>query len=137
MGSIFGVTMDVLTLADDQDELRLNALNHHDHLLRRFGSADLIEFGSEYSPSLRLRKEADEIWILFSGSALLRMMDTRPESPTHGELRERDLTAPARVLVPFGVAAGWRPVKAPVQLLCISTHADSESPPQTLEWEAA
>ena len=137
MGSLFGVTMDALTLADDQDELRLSALNHHDHLLRRFGSADLIEFGSEYSPSLRLRKEADEIWILFSGSALLRMMDTRPESPTHGESIERELAAPARVLVPFGVAAGWQPVKAPVQLLRISTHADSESPPQTLEWDAA
>jgi hypothetical protein len=137
MGSLFGVSIDTLTLEDDQDEQRLSVLNHHDHLLRRFGSADLIEIGSGYSPSLRLRREADEIWILFSGSALLRMMDTRPESPTHGESHEWELAAPARILVPFGVAAGWRPVEAPVQLLCISTHADSESPPQTLEWDAA
>ena len=137
MGNLFGVTIDPLAFERAPNEQRLSGLSYQDHLLRRFGDAELLEFETGLEPNLRLRKAADEVWILFNGSALLRMRDTRPESPTHGETHELELAAPTRVLIPFGVAAGWRPIKAPVQLLRLSTHTDSESDAQTLEWDTA
>lgn len=137
MRNLFGVTIDVLTFEHDSMEQRLIAASHHDHLLRRFGAAELIELETGSQPTLRLRKEADEIWILFHGSAWLRMKDTRLESPTQGETRELELAAPTRALIPFGVAAGWRPAETPIRLLRLSTHTESESEVQTLEWDEA
>ena len=137
MGPFFGVTIDAIASEDAPQMQRLSALRHQDHLLRRFGAAELIRLDTGFEPTLRLREAADEIWILYSGAALLRMKDVRPQSPTLGEIQDMEITAPTRVLIPFGVAAGWRPTESPVRLLRLSTHGDSESPVQTLEWNTA
>jgi hypothetical protein len=137
MGLLFGVTIEPLEFDDQPGRQSLHALLYHDHWLRRFGLAELIELDGEAAASLQLRQSADEIWILFTGTATLRMIDRRPDSPSYDQSHEVELQAPVRVLIPFGVAAGLRIIAEPVRLLRLATHSEEESPIQHLDWEAA
>ena len=105
-----------------------SVLSFEDHLLRRFGSAQLVrlEPGDTFSC---LRASADEVWALVEGGAELHLEDTRPISPTLGALQSVIADGPTRVLVPFGVRLRVRPRPRAV-LLRIMTHSEREDPPE-------
>lgn len=136
MGSIFGVTIEPLKPDAQSGRETLMALRYGDHWLRRFGLAELIRLDQERTPHLQVRQSADEVWVIFSGSATLHMVDTRPDSPTQGQSQVEELRAPARALIPFGVAAGLQPIDGPVQWLRLATHSDDEALSEQVDWEA-
>lgn len=136
MGLLFGVIIDTLDPKEEPGLVRLSALRFDDHLLRRFGLAELIELEPQYEAQLSLRVETDEVWVLLEGQIHIRMIDLRQSSPTLNETWEAELNAPMRVLVPFGVAAGWRAVDHPATLLRLTTHDDDEAPKQMLDWDS-
>ena len=113
-------------------------LRFEDHLLRRFGLAELVRAFPGASPRLRARPAADEIWILIEGTAEFVWRDTRSGSPTQGREDRLEYTEPTLVLVPFGVAFGFRAKKGPATLLRIATHTeDEEEDIAHFPWESA
>jgi hypothetical protein len=106
----------------------LSILSFEDHLLRRFGSAQLVrlEPGETFSG---LRASADEVWALIEGGAEFHLEDTRPISPTLGVLQSVVADGPTRLLVPFGVRLRVHPHPRAV-LLRIMTHTEREDPPE-------
>jgi mannose-6-phosphate isomerase-like protein (cupin superfamily) len=102
---------------------RLTLVRDADHLLRRFGQADLIRLPAGERLGPRVRAVADEVWVLESGQAVLCWRDDRPRSPTHGREHRLHAEQPVLVLVPFGVAFGVRCRSASV-LVRFSTHED-------------
>jgi len=112
-------------------------LRFEDHLLRRFGLAELVRALPGASPRLRARPAADEIWILIEGTAEFVWRDTRSGSPTQGREDRLEYTEPTLVLVPFGVAFGFRTRKGPATLLRIATHTEGEEDIAIFPWESA
>ncbi len=115
---------------------RFTALAYKDHLLRRFGSLEVVRLtpGARLEPILR--EEADEVWVLVEGSADCVFRDLREGSPTSGRGFERTLTQPSRVFLPFGVAIGLSAGDSGAFLLRVATHQPG---PDSLEtnpgWE--
>lgn len=105
---------------------KMEVLRNSDHLLRRFGFAEVIFLGSEQSRPSEIRHIADEAWALVDGSARFRWLDRRPSSPTRDATHELDCDHPILVLVPFGVEFTVRAVDGPAQLLRLSTHEIDE-----------
>jgi hypothetical protein len=104
----------------------LSILSFEDHLLRRFGSVQLVRL--EPGETFRgLRASADEVWALIEGGAEFHLEDTRPISPTLGVLQLVITEGPTRLLVPFGVRLQVRPRPRAV-LLRIMTHTEREDP---------
>jgi hypothetical protein len=122
--SIHDVLLTPLTAAADG---RQAILGFEDHLLRRFGSAELIRLRPGES-FLVLRAMADEIWVLLDGAAEFELTDKRPISPTGGASQSLRMGSSARLLVPFGVRLRVRPDPT-VSLLRIMSHSESEDPP--------
>jgi hypothetical protein len=113
-------------------------LRFEDHLLRRFGLAELLRLEPDGSPQLRARPAADEVWILIEGAAEFAWHDLRPGSPTEG--REDHLTCdkPTLVLAPSGVAFGYRALGGRATLVRFATHPEAESEEiRVLPWAAA
>jgi hypothetical protein len=135
METLFGVLIETLTFDSQPTQHRLIALRYGDHLLRRFGLAEVIEAPDGKSPHLLLRPEADEVWVLLKGAITLDLLDRRSDSPTRGQSQSVELQAPSRVLIPFGVAAGWRTISGPVQILRLTTHSEEESAVEHIAWE--
>jgi hypothetical protein len=104
---------------------RVVALQLQDHLLRRFGQADLVRLshGSELSRSPL--EAADEVWVLVDGSVSLTWKDERTSSPTSGASATMAATEPVAVLVPFGVSFRIHAGTASI-LLRLATHSDVE-----------
>lgn len=101
-------------------------LAFEDHLLRRFGSVELIRLGAGEAFRV-LREMADEIWALLDGAADFELTDTRPASPTSGEAQSFHVDSPTRILVPFGVRLRVRPDPT-ASLLRIMSHSEREDP---------
>ena len=101
-------------------------LAFEDHLLRRFGSAEVIRLGPGEAFRV-LREKADEIWALLDGAAEFLLEDTRPTSPTLGVKQAVRMDSPARLLVPFGVQLEVRP-DPKASLLRIMSHSEREDP---------
>lgn len=99
-----------------------------DHLLRRFGSLELVRLGPGDSIGV-LRRRADEIWVLLDGSVDARLEDTRPSSPSLGATETLRFDSPHRFLVPFGVRLVVR-AEAAATLLRLMTHTEGEDPPE-------
>ena len=99
----------------------LRLLAHSDHLMRRFGVAELIRLpaGATFGP--RLQPVADDAWVLESGAADLFWRDERRGSPTRGGQHRWRALPPLLWLVPFGVAFGMR-CSQPCVLIRLSTH---------------
>ena len=113
-------------------------LRFEDHLLRRFGLAELVRALPGASPRLRARPVADEIWILIEGTAEFVWRDSRSDSPTQGREDRVEYAEPTLVLVPFGVAFGFRATKGPATLIRIATHAEGEDEDiAVFPWESA
>jgi hypothetical protein len=106
---------------------RLSILAFEDHLLRRFGRAEIVRLapGGAYQV---LRVKADEVWTLVEGAAELRMEDTRAVSPTSGVSQTAVFDSPTRFLLPFGVRLRIRAVSASL-LLRLMTHSETEDTP--------
>jgi mannose-6-phosphate isomerase-like protein (cupin superfamily) len=119
---------DVVVSQLHPEDGRILALRRDDHLLRRFGAAEILRlnpgqtFGS-------LRKTADEIWAVLEGEADVRLEDQRPDSPTIGTSDSFRAVPDTRILVPFGVRAELRPVGSSLVLLRLMTHDATEDPP--------
>jgi len=101
-------------------------LSFEDHLLRRFGSAEVVRLGPGEAFRV-LREKADEIWALLDGAADFLLEDTRPISPTLGVNQAVRMDSPARLLLPFGVRLLVRPDPRAL-LLRIMTHSEAEDP---------
>lgn len=116
------------------------ALTDAEPLLHRIGLVQVVRLDPQQPPALRVRAQADEIWALLEGRAELRWIDLRQGSPTRGARLERAFDEPVRVLAPFGVAFGVRPLGGPALLLRVATHGDddpSAADDHNLPWDAA
>ena len=99
-----------------------------DHLLRRFGRAELLRLGdgAEFNA---WREVSDEVWVLADGSAEFVLEDRRPGSPTRGASQIHQLAEPARLLVPFGVHLRILSRSKATLLLRFMTHSEIEDRP--------
>jgi hypothetical protein len=121
-----------------ESETRWEALKYEDHLLRRFGMAEVLRIEADLQPYLRVRSVADEVWALIEGRVEFRWHDLRTDSPTHDEECRRTCGDPTLVLAPFGVAFGFRPLGESALLLRFSTHVDgTHEGDQRLPWETS
>jgi mannose-6-phosphate isomerase-like protein (cupin superfamily) len=98
-------------------------LRDTDHLLRRFGQAELVELraGGSFGPIWRA--VADEVWVVIEGDTEFRLTDLRPQSPTKERCQSLRSQAPSLVLIPFGVEFSIH-TPTPCRLLRFATHAD-------------
>ena len=105
---------------------RRTALSYSDHLLRRFGQADVVHL--ERGGRLERKEDdtADEVWALIDGEATFEWEDRRSSSPTSGRKASLAAQEPITVLVPFGVAFRVTAGGGAAILLRLSTHADDE-----------
>jgi hypothetical protein len=117
----------LLTSLASDEAGRLAVVAFEDHLLRRFGRAEILRLRPGEGFAV-LRVMADEVWTLIEGSAQLELEDTRAASPTTGARHSTKMDTPARLLLPFGVRLHVR-ATSPALLLRIMTHSDAEDPP--------
>ncbi len=115
-----------LHIERDSNGATLNVLRYSDHLLRRFGFAEVVFLESDQVRPAELRDVADEVWALVEGSAQFRWLDRRSSSPTRDATHQLDCDQPTLVLVPFGVEFTVEAVGRPAQLLRLSTHEIDE-----------
>ena len=108
---------------------RLVLLRDEDHLLRRFGQAEVRTFDDTCVTPFVQRAVADEIWVPVNGKAVLHLVDRRAASPDKdGYFRAAlDADAPQALLVPFGVAYAIENEQG-TTLIRLSTHADGRHP---------
>ncbi len=106
---------------------RLEVLRYSDHLLRRFGLAEVVFLKSAQVRPARLRIKADEVWALLEGKVDFSWHDQRSSSPTRGAKYRLSCDEPTLVLAPFGVAFQVRAVDGPAQLLRLATHESEEA----------
>lgn len=114
------------------------ALKDTDHLLRRFGEAEIIRLEPGHPIALTLRPVVDEAWAILEGVVEVLWHDLRPRSPTNGVRYQTALRRPTLLLAPFGVAFGARALEGAALLARFATHGrdDPESrDDETLEWE--
>jgi len=118
----------VRTLHVEQDSsgAKLEVLRYSDHLLRRFGFAEVVFLKRDQVRPAESRKIADEVWALVEGIVQFTWRDLRPSSPTHHATYLLDCNEPTLVLVPFGVEFEVRAMDGPSQLLRLSTHEIDE-----------
>ena len=100
-------------------------LRYNDHLLRRFGQAELRELAEGTQTDFILRVAADELWAVIDGAVSILLVDLRPNSPTYEKsdtylISVEDNQA---LLIPFGVAYAMESEQAS-KLLRLATHAD-------------
>jgi dTDP-4-dehydrorhamnose 3,5-epimerase-like enzyme len=127
-----------VSLRTDERGEHWTLLRFEDHLLRRFGLAELIRSDPAAPSELRMRPVADEIWILLEGQAEFAWHDLRPGSPTLARTDRLTCSEPTLVLVPFGVAFGYRPIDGRATFLRLATHAETtDEGARTLPWETA
>jgi hypothetical protein len=106
---------------------RLPIVSFEDHILRRFGAADILRLsGGEAVRALRA--SADEVWVLVEGAAHFLLEDTRPDSPTYGLRPHIQASRPTRLLLPFGVRLEVR-ADPEALLVRVMSHSEREDPP--------
>ncbi len=102
----------------------LPLLHYSDHLLRRFGLAELVSLPSGSSRSPNVQEVADELWALIGGHAQFEWEDQRSDSPTHGARYRLSCDQPTLVLVPFGVAFSVQAFDGVATLVRMATEED-------------
>ncbi|QYK51872.1 MAG: dTDP-4-dehydrorhamnose 3,5-epimerase family protein [Anaerolineales bacterium] len=117
-------------------------LRETDHVLRRFGELALQTLPAGSQGAYSLRAEADRVLFVIDGAVDARLLDLRPQSPSHGVHTSIRLQANAQaLLVPFGVACSLAAPDA-ARVLWLSTHsqphaADRDATPDELAQFAA
>lgn len=106
---------------------RLRLVGHSDHLLRRFGVAEVLRLPAGATLGPCLQPIADDAWVLEAGDAELYWRDERHGSPTRGCQHHLRARSPLLWLVPFGVVFGLRS-GPPCVLVHLSTHESDSSP---------
>lgn len=119
--TISGVRIFPIEIAEN----RLILLKDEDHLLRRFGQAEVRQVSEQDGEFFTIRAIADEIWALLDGNANVILIDKRAKSPTEDQaLKLRfDEEKLKGVLIPAGVAYAIFADEA-ARLMRICTHAD-------------
>jgi hypothetical protein len=102
-------------------------LAFEDHLLRRFGSAEVVRLGPGQAFRV-MREKADEVWALLEGAAEFQLEDQRSTSPTLAVSQAVRMETPTRLLLPFGVRLLVRPDPRAL-FLRIMTHSEADDPP--------
>jgi dTDP-4-dehydrorhamnose 3,5-epimerase-like enzyme len=115
-----------LHIERDSNGATLEVLRYSDHLLRRFGFAEVVFLESDQIRPAVVRKVADEVWALVEGSVQFKWLDLRTSSPTRDTTYQSDCDQPTLILVPFGVEFTVQAVGRPAQLLRLSTHEIDE-----------
>lgn len=105
----------------------LTVLRYSDHLLRRFGLAEVLLLEADQERSTSTRQVADEVWALVRGAAEFEWQDLREDSPTCDQYYRIRCDRPTLVLAPFGVAFGIRSVDGPAEFIRLATHEDEGS----------
>ena len=120
---------DVFILDLKWDGDRLVFLREDDHLLRRFGQAEVRRMKEGETTPFIFREAADEIWMVLSGRAVFTLIDKREKSPSVDQVGKftLDADAPQALLVPFGVAFAIQTEKYS-QLIRLATHLDDAHP---------
>ncbi len=111
-----------LQIERDANGATLDILHYGDHLLRRFGFAEVVFLEGDQIRKAEPRKVADEVWALVVGEAQFNWLDLRLSSPSRDSSYQLDCDQPTLVLVPFGVEFSVQAVGGPAQLLRLSTH---------------
>ena len=106
----------------------LTVVSENDPLLRRFGQCDYVRLEAEGSLEI-LRKQADEVWAVIAGQAVLKLEDQRAASPSYQAILDLKLDGelPKAVLVPFGVRCRITTRKE-AGLIRLTTHEDGDNP---------
>jgi dTDP-4-dehydrorhamnose 3,5-epimerase-like enzyme len=135
--TIRDLLIEPLASTNDGTDSILTMLSFNDHLLRRFGQLDLVRKDPGHLTQLRMRSVADEIWVLIEGKVRCLCRDLRQGSPSEGTEVQYEISAPTRLLIPFGVAFGWQALRQPALLLRCATHQDGDhQDDQTIALEA-
>lgn len=120
----------VFPLTREGGQLRL--LQNSDHLLRRFGSLDLMDLAPGEAAAATVRGEADRFLFAIDGMVQLELVDLRELSPSRGARVQLALDAakPEGVLVPFGVALSLK-AQGKMRLVLLSTHSEEHGQDRT------
>ena len=104
-------------------------LRDDDHLLRRFGQAELRTLLAGTQTEFTQRVAADELWTVLGGAVSFDLIDQRPSSPSFNKTDALSFTASANqaLLIPFGVAYALKTEKDSL-LLRLATHTDGTHP---------
>jgi hypothetical protein len=120
-----------------EDHQRMVLLRFEDHLLRRFGTLELLRLEAHSTTPLCVREVADEVWALVEGKVEFIWWDRRPASPTENQTYRLTTAEPTLVLVPFGVAFGVRVTESSCTMIRAATHLYEEhAGDRTLAWES-
>lgn len=103
---------------------RVRMVSYSDHLLRRFGFAELVRLNQDQQRGPALRKVADELWTLVHGSVEFGLHDRRKGSPSSEQTYQFQTRKPTLLLVPFGVELLIRAVDGPAELIRLATHEE-------------
>lgn len=104
----------------------LTMLRYSDHLLRRFGLAEIVTVEAGKTRTSSVRAVADEAWALVEGAVEFRWLDQRESSPTSGGAFQYPCHDPTLVLVPFGVAFEIVALGGTARLLRLATHESDD-----------
>lgn len=104
---------------------RLRVVSYSDHLLRRFGFAEVVRLDQDHQRESTLRELADELWALIHGSVEFSLHDRRVGSPSSGQTYKFQTRGPTLLLVPFGVELLIQAVDGPAELIRLATHEES------------
>lgn len=125
-----------ILLIEEPGSTRWPTLCDSDHILRRFGLAEVVRVQPEAPPKVHVREIADEVWALIEGQVEFYWHDLRKNSPTFDSKHRLICELPTLVLVPFGVAFGCRALGGAATLLRLATHADGvHETDQQIPWE--
>jgi hypothetical protein len=124
-----------LTSAELPSWTSMPILRFEDHLLRRFGLAEYLYATESNRPMMRLQPAADEVWALIDGAVEFQWHDLRQNSPSRGKRLRLPCNTPTLVLVPFGVAFGFRVPAGQASLIRLATHSDEDGEPELFPWE--
>lgn len=112
---------------------RLTIYQYEDHLLRDLKAVEFLRISPGSSIEMRVRDVADEVWVVIQGEASFYWKDKRTNSPTSQEEFEYLTSSPLLMLIPFGVAFGYRALSQEVLLIRLATHLDNQDPGYPLE----
>lgn len=131
--SIHDLYLRKIHAVDHDATFRLTVYQYEDHLLRDLKAVEYLTISPRSEFIMRVRDIADEVWTMIQGEASFHWQDKRANSPTYQDKFEYLTSSPLMMLVPFGVAFGYRAISQEVTLVRLATHIDNDD--QSYRWE--